>query len=49
MPVKCLVREIKEDTSNRVASDPRSPWKPLEIPERAGTPEKVFETPWKLG
>ena len=46
---KFLAREIKEDTSNRVTSDPWNPWKPLKIPEMVGTPKKVPEVPWELG
>ena len=46
MLAKCLAREIKEDTSNRVVSNP---WKPLKTPEMVDTPEKVPEIPWKLG
>ena len=37
---ECLAREIKEDTSNMVASDP---WKPLKTPEMVDIPEKVRE------
>ena len=48
MLAKCLAREIKEDTSNRVASDPWNPWKPLKNPEMVDTPEKVPEISWKL-
>ena len=49
MLAKCLAREIKEDTSNRVASDPWLPWKPLKTPEKVDTPEKFPETSRKLG
>ena len=49
MLAKCLAREIKEDTSNRVTSNPWNLWKPLKTPEMVDTPEKVPEIPWKLG
>ena len=53
MLAKCLAREIKEDTSNRVASDPWNFWKPLKTPQMVDTPEKVpeyhqnWDSPWK--
>ena len=49
MLAKCLVREIKEERSNSVASDPWNPWKRLKTPEMIDTSEKVPEIPWKLG
>ena len=48
MLAKCLAREIKEDTSDRVASDPWNPWNPLNTPQMVDTPEKVPEISWKL-
>ena len=48
MLAKSFAGESKEDTSNRVASDPWNPRKPLKIPEMVDTPEKVPEIPWKL-
>ena len=49
MLAKYLAREIKEDISNRVASNPWNPWKPLKTIEMVDTPENVPEIPWKLG
>ena len=43
---KCLARKIKEDISNRVASNPYNPWKPLKTPEMVDTP-KNWDSPWK--